>query len=285
VKLPKINSNWLLLGLALLLGGGAAYLGNSVVQQHLTDLNEQAARIHEPVNVVVAKSDLAVGDTLSGENFAVRQVPNQYTNADSVRPDDFSGLQGQRLAVAMKRGDTLLPAHVDGQGAMVFSAMVKAGRRALTFEVDAVNSVSGMLRPGDRIDLVYSGKDNTAQAQDLTRVLLANVQVLATDQTLTRRDEQSGEERAFGTITLDLAPDEAQRVVVAKAAGRLTALLRNPDDKGLSPGQVLSAGQLFQSGAASTQARTVEYLVGGAGGGPVDVQRQLTTLGVALARP
>jgi pilus assembly protein CpaB len=284
VNLPKINSNWLLLAVALLLGGGAAYLGNRVVQQHLADLNEQAARIHEPVNVVVAKRDLSVGDTISADHFAVRQVPNQYVNADSVRPNDFSSLQGQRLAVAMKRGDTLLPAHIDGQGAQVFSAVLKAGRRALTFEVDVVNSVSGMLRPGDRIDLVYSGKDSSPQSQELTRVLLANVLVLATDQTLTRRDEHTGGERAFGAITLDLAPDEAQRVVVAKAAGRLTALLRNPDDKGLSPGQVISAAQLFPSGPGAAQGPTVEYLVGGSGG-PIDVQRQLTALGVTLGKP
>jgi pilus assembly protein CpaB len=279
----RVNSNWLLLGLALLLGGGAAYLGNHVLKQRMAQIDEELRRSQEPVSVVVAKQDLAPGDAITGEHFAVRQVPREYINADTVRPDGFSALEHQRLAVAMKRGDMLLPAHADGQGAQVFSATLKQGRRAMTFEVDTVNSISGMLRPGDRIDLVYSGR-GAGVTEDVTRTLLSNLVVLATDQSVMRRDEKTGEMRSFSTVTLDLLPADAQRIIVAKQAGRLTALLRHPDDKGANPSASLSPQGLFAgsaAGASGSGGPAIEYLIGGGGGGPAAIQTQLARLAAA----
>ena len=273
----KINTNWLLLGLALALGGGAAFLGNRILQQRMQEIDETAKRNQETVAVVVAKKDLSPGDAIVGENFAVRQVPREFVNADAVVPKTFTLLERQRLAVVMKRGDMLLPVHADGQGAIVFSATLKAGRRALTFEVDTVNAISGMLRPGDRIDLVYSAKDSTVQAQDVTRTLLSNVVVLATDQSLTRRDEVTGKDRAFGTVTLDLSPLDAQRIIVAKQSGKLTALLRHPDDGANNPTAALTPAGLFQGSTAARSGLQIEYILGG-GGGLAEVQRQLATL-------
>lgn len=281
----RVNSNWLLLGLALLLGGAAAYLGNHVLKQRMAQIDEDLRRSQEPVTVVVAKIDLSPGDAIVGENFAARQVPREFVNADAIRPNGFGAIENQRLAVGMKRGDMLLPVHADGQGAQVFSATLKPGRRAMTFEVDNVNSISGMLRPGDRIDLVYSGRGTSGasgSAEEVTRTLQSNVLVLATDQSIMRRDEKTGEVRSFTAVTLDLLPVEAQRLIVAKQSGKLTALLRHPDDKlanataGLSPAGLFSASTRSGSGAATT-----EYLIGG-GGGPAAVQTQLSRLGSQL---
>lgn len=288
MNLPRINQNWLLLIVALLLGGGAAFLGNRMVQRHMEALDEEARRANQPIPVVVAKRDLLPGDSLNGENFAVRQVPREFVNADTLTPDVFGQLEHQRLAVGMKRGDMLLPAHAEGQGATVFSATLKNGRRAMTFEVDTVNSVSGMLRPGDRIDLMLSQRNTGGTQEEVTRTLLSNMVVLATDQNLKRRDEQTGQERSFSTVTLDLSPRDAQRLIVAKQAGRLTALLRHPDDQGPNPTQALTAASLFggaQRAGGAGEPLQVEYIVGGggSGGGMAGVQKQvLEALGQVL---
>lgn len=274
----RVNSNWLLLGMALLLGGAAAYLGNHMLKQRMAQIDETLRRSQEPVAVVVAKQDLVPGDAIGDAHFAVRQVPREYVNADTIRPDGFPALEQQRLAVAMKRGDMLLPAHVDGQGAQVFSATLKQGRRAMTFEVDTVNSISGMLRPGDRIDLMYSGRGGAA-GEEVTRTLLSNVVVLATDQSVMRRDEKTGEARSFSTVTLDLMPVQAQRIIVAKQSGRLTALLRHPDDQAVNPTASLSPEGLFAGTTAGTGAgSSIEYLIGGSGAGPAAVQTQVARL-------
>jgi len=286
----KINANWLLLGVALALGGAAAYLGNQMLEKRMQAIDEEAKRGREPITVVVAKRDLSPGDPIIGDSFALRQVPREYANADVVGPKAFAALEHQRLAVAMKRGDMLLPVHADGQGAMVFSATLKNGRRAMTFEVDTVNAISGMLRPGDRIDLVFTAKDSGANAPEVTRTLLSNLVVLATDQTLVRRDEQTGKDRSFTTITLDLDPREAQRIIVAKQSGRLTALLRHPDDTAPNPTTALTLAGLFGGGPPPgvARARQIEYIVGGSGGGTASVQRQFAPMAgpsAGLAQP
>ncbi len=283
MNLPRINQNWLLLLVAILLGGGAAFLGNRMVQRHMQALDEEARRANQPIPVVVAKRDLMPGDALTGENFAVRQVPREFVNADAMTPEVFANIEHQRLAMGMKRGDMLLPAHAEGQGSTVFSATLKNGRRAMTFEVDTVNSVSGMLRPGDRIDLMLSQRGDTSQ-EEVTRTLLSNMVVLATDQNLKRRDERTGQEQSFSTVTLDLSPKDAQRLIVAKQAGRLTALLRHPDDQAPNPTRALTSAGLFEGGrrgGAVGEALHVEYIVGG-GGGPAEIQKQVLE---ALARP
>jgi pilus assembly protein CpaB len=281
---PKINTNWLLLGVALALGVGAVVLSNQLIQRRMAQLEEEARRGQETVPVVVAKRDMARGDPITADAMAVRQVPREFVHETAVRPGDFAGMERQRLAVPLKRGEILLPVHSEGNGNQVFSATLKKGLRALTFEVDAVNSISGMLRPGDRIDLIYTARGTSGGPAgsdvDVTAPLMSNVSVLATDQTVTKRDLETGKERSFSTITLEVTPLDADRIIVAKESGRLTAVLRHPEDEAANTTRALTAANLSGRGTArETNGPSVEYIVGGNGrGGMAEVQWQLGRL-------
>ena len=174
--------------------------------------------------------------------------------------------------------------HSEGNGNQVFSATLKKGWRALTFEVDAVNSISGMLRPGDRIDLIYTARGISGGPAgsdvDVTAPLMSNVTVLATDQSVTKRDLETGKERSFSTITLEVSPLDADRIIVAKESGRLTAVLRHPEDESANTTRALTAANLSGRGTArETSGPSVEYIVGGNGrGGMAEVQWQLGRL-------
>lgn len=279
---PKFNSNWMLLGLAVALGIGAVVLSNQLIQRRMAELEDEAKKGQETVGVVVAKRDLARGEPISPDAMAVRQVPREFVHDSAVRPDQFAGLERQRLAVPLKRGEILLPLHSEGNGNQVFSATLKKGWRALTFEVDAVNSISGMLRPGDRIDLIYTARGATSQEGDVTAPLLSNVAVLATDQVVTKRDAETGKERSFSTVTLEVLPFDADRIIVAKEAGRLTAVLRHPEDELPNSTRPISAASLTSGSTGRTSTGPViEYIVGGANRGPAEVQVQLARLAAA----
>lgn len=271
---PKINTNWLLFLLAVVLGIGAVYLSNSLLKNRMAELEAEAKRGKEMVSVVVARRDLQRGDAITSDAVAVRQVPKEYVHHSAVTPDQFSGYENQRLASPIKRGEALLSSHAEGNGAGVFSAMLRKGARALTFEVDSVNSISGMLRPGDRIDLIYSARAADASGgPEVTVPLMSNVSVLATDQTLTKRDDGTGKMRSFSTITLEVSPLDADRIIVAKSSGRLTAVLRHPDDDTPNGTVMLTASHLMGNVSGKGQdARFVEYIVGGGSGGPAQVQ-------------
>lgn len=266
----RFNKNWLLLLAALALGGGAAYLSDRVLSDRLQALDAAARQDKDMVAVVVAKAEIPRGEAIQPALFAVRQIPREFEQSDAVTPESFEQMHHQRLAIALQRGDVLLPAHSEGLGGQVFSATLTKGRRALTIEVDTVNAVSGMLRPGDRIDLIYGVRGTDAgDSSERSLPLLSNVRVLATDQTLTKRDDGSGKERSFSTVTLDVSPREAQRIIVAKQSGRLVATLRHPDDAERNATGVITADDLTRG--ARPPVRTVEMITGG-GGSLAEVQ-------------
>ena len=267
---PRINTNWILFGLAIALGIGAVYLSNSLLKTRMAELEESAKRGQQTVDVVVATRDLQRGDPLTLEAVAVRSIPKQYVQDSAIKPDQFNAFENQRLAVPVKRGEAMLTSEVEGNGTAVFSATLRKGLRALTFEVDAVNSISGMVRPGDRIDLIFSSRGTDA-GKEMTLPLLSNVQVLATDQNLTKRDDGSGKQRSFSTVTLEVTPVDADRIIVAKAAGTLTAVLRHPEDNARNSTLAMNASQLTDGIGATSEGRVVEYIVGG-GGSMAEVQ-------------
>jgi pilus assembly protein CpaB len=274
---PKINSNWLLLGAALVLGVGAVYLSNALIQRRMAQLEEDAKRGQQTMQVVVANRDLGIGDTLRAEDVAIREIPAEFVHHTAIQPSQFEQYEHKRLSAPLRRGEALLQGHAEGNGANVFSATLKKGLRALTFEVDTVNSISGMLRPGDRIDLIYSArptsKGGASGGEEITFPLMSGVIILATGQSVTKRDPVDGRERTFSTVTLEVNPLDAERIIVAKNAGRLTALLRHPDDVATNNTRRLSPEQLLGGqGRGDTPEHYVEYLVGGGGRGAAEVQ-------------
>lgn len=220
----RLDRTWALLGLAL----GAGLLAALAARQYLSG---QVAAIEaksrtETIRLVVAQSDLASGVTLSSDNLAVREVPLTWAHSAAVRPEEFQRVQGERLSHPMRSGEMLMWSQVEGRQAPTFSARVAAGRRAVTVPVDEISSISGLLEPGDRID-VYASLERGGVRQSVP--VLTHVRVLATGQ---RASDEPGrvERRLYSTVTLDVDPQQARNLILARESGRITAMLRNPED-------------------------------------------------------
>jgi pilus assembly protein CpaB len=262
LKRPQLNRNWLMLGGAIVLGIIATVLSQRVLKDHMAQIDERERRLHKPVSVVVAKQDLPRGTQIQPAMFALRNVPADYVHASSVKPDQFGQYVGQRLGSALKQGEALLQVHMESNTA-VFSSILENGNRALTTEVDEVNSISGLLRPTDHIDLMATahGSGNSSQAET-TFALLSNVEVLATGQ-VTRKAEGTNQARMYTTITLSVSPEDAQRIVVAKNSGKLTAVLRNPDDVRPNSIRAMSIDDVVPKKPKAANQLAVQYIVGG----------------------
>lgn len=268
--------------LALLGVAALGFAGLSVVlaDRHISEAivrQQGAAKATPPVTVpvVVAKFDLVAGEAVSADNMAVRPVPVDLAPGSALRPEQFDAKVGMRLARGLRSGEPLLseilqPAETGG-----LSARVRQGIRALTIAVDDVNAVSGMLRPGDRIDLLFSARAqgvDAGAAVESARVLVQNVAVLATGRQLRPGADESAT-RPFTSITVELSPEDATRLVVAQRAGRITALLRNPDDRFAVSSAPIDAHALLGTAPKSPvlSQRPVapagpEVIVGGVGG-------------------
>jgi pilus assembly protein CpaB len=173
-------------------------------------------------------------------------------------------------------------AQLEGQRAPTFSTRLTPGRRAVTVPVDEISSLSGMVEPGDLIDIVVSAKKD---ARNFTFTLLQSVQVLATG-TKASQDEKDPEGRAriFTTITLDTTPEDAKRVIAAREVGRVTALLRAPNDTGSVSRQRSDAQALL--GLADGFSATGSSVPVIYGGGPItDGHRMKARSGTDLDLP
>ncbi len=230
------HRNKLLMSAALLCGGVAVYAGSQYVNEQV---QAERARLQVPdqqtVEVVVASAALVPGDTISAANMAVRSVPVDYVPSGAVTPDQFEALDGQRLMQPMHPGEILSAHALESADRQMFSSRVRPGIRAMTISVDEINSISGMLQPGDRVDLLLTARPPSADgrgeaAHDATVPLLQNLLVMATGRQVRPGDAGEGEGRSFSAVTVEVTPEQAQRLIVAQRAGRLTAVLRNPGD-------------------------------------------------------
>ena len=261
LKMPKINPNWLRLAGAIALGVVATGLSYKILQDRKAQIDAAARGAHKMVSVVVPKRDLPRGTPIQPSMFALRQIPAEFVHASSVTPERFGQYVGQKLGAGLKNGEALLEIHLESTTA-VFSATLENGNRALTTEVDEINSISGMLRPSDRIDLMATAHGTGAKATDVTFPLLSNVEVLATGQ-VTRRSDGTNQPHTYTTITLSVSPEDAQRIVVAKNSGRLTAVLRNPDDARPSKMSAMNIDDVLPKTPSAGHRIAVQYIVGG----------------------
>lgn len=267
MKLPllkkfKPGKTWIVLGVALSIGLLAALAARSYLSSRMEAI--EARGKGKMVNVVVAKRDLSRGAKLSEDSIAVRAIPADYAQSLAVTPDAFDRIDGQVLAYPVKSGEMILWGLMEGKKVPTFSTRVETGHRAMTVPVDEINSISGLLEPGDIVDLIAT---IDKKGKKITFPLLQSVQVIATGQRSVD-DPKSGQRREYSTVTFDITPEQAQNVIVARDAGKITALLRNPQDTQIYGKKWDVAALLGLKGAAKDGGmddRQVPVLYGGRG--------------------
>ena len=276
----RINKTWIIFILAVVFGLLALVLTRSYLASREKALVDAAQDLSKKAMtlVVVPTKDMPPGTVLDASQLATREVPSEFINADAIRPDDIAGYFGQKLAWPVTHGAPLLKSQIDPSG-RAFSSVLKDGTRALTIQVDEVNSTSGMTVPGNHIDLLLVRQVGEA---DEVRPLFQNLLVLATGQVVqgseTPMEGPAGQERkAYSTLTLELTPEQSARMVLAQKLGTLRAVLRGTDDKAMSAQNAVGVNDLFgapaprsgrPSAVAAGAARParpahVEFIIGG----------------------
>jgi len=233
------NKSFLVLIVSVVLGLVAALVARSYMSNRIEEI--ESGHKGKLIEVVVAKADLERGAILTPETVAIRQIPVDFAHEQAITPATYDAAAGETLAFAVKSGQLILWPMLQEKKAPAFSHRVEVGRRAMTVPVDEISSISGMLEPGDMIDLMVTVDRS---GRKITLPLLQNVQVLATGQR-SIDDPKSGERREYSTVTLDTTPKQAQQVIAAREEGRITALLRNPQDKEMLADAALNLDSLL----------------------------------------
>ena len=197
------------------------------------------------VHVVVASRDLPAGSVVNTSTMSVRPVPKSYVNSDIFTPSQFDSIQGAILIKPLQHGKMLAQDYIDLKIPKDFSGTIQSGHRAVTIQVDELNSISGMIRPGNFIDLFTRLSSSSlpsagsAKGGDVVIPVLVDVLVLATDKISARPNEDEYKNlnnrergRTYNTMTLEVTPKEAALIAIAESRGELIAALRNTADTG-----------------------------------------------------
>lgn len=207
--------------LSMLLGAGCLLVYMQQYERHVTGGSF--------VDVAVVTQDVPLGAVLESAMLATQQMPERYVEHRHVRASDLPRVLGVRVSSALQGGETLVWSDlVTTEEHRDLSSLVRDGQRAVSIEADSTSTFGGLLRPGDRVDVVMTNRQGT---DDVATTILQNVLVLAlgadTGAELRRdRDRPS----RVSQVTLSMTLEQSQTLAVAAARGRLTLVLRNPDD-------------------------------------------------------
>lgn len=231
--------------LALIFAGLAGWGTLSYLNSREAELREAAASMDGPaVDVVVASTSVAPGESITLDNMAIAEVPQKYLPQDAIGPAEFELYAEKTILVPLDPGRPLLKSYISGLSHQSsFSAQLKEGWRAMTLSVDELNAVAGMLEAGDFIDLVISGEQESGGLEApnyALRRLMERVEVLATG-TMTRLDAKYAKANGvypddpfYGTITIAVPAYLVTEILMAREKDTLNILLRHPEDKSVA---------------------------------------------------
>lgn len=195
---------------------------------------EQRVSGGDSIPVVVASDSIALGQILSEEMLAIREIPESYIDARHIRASDVDKAIGIRTTMGLGAQEAILwtDLAVASQEHRVLSGLVKKGMRAVTVRIKQASSLSTMLRPGDRIDLLLRA---TRSEGPVVMPLLQNVLILAVGSDIGSQhamDEGNLVDKVMGAadLTLSVTIKQAQVLTLAEGEGSLSASLRNPND-------------------------------------------------------
>ena len=213
--------------LPLVAGAVMAGIALTAASRRIATVEKDLHSRSNPVEVVVAASSIAAGETFHEGNLARKSIPAWGTGERNVPAAEFGLLLGGRSKNPVGPGEPVLWTDVEEPfDTEPFSRGITPGRRALTIVVDASSSFAGLLHPGDRVDLLCEpdGKGNGGHplwVRDLT--------VGAVDRNRNRLGKPV-DSPDIATVTLLVTPSEGARIASSAGSGRIHWFLRNPED-------------------------------------------------------
>ena len=177
--------------------------------------------------VVVAAVDLPEGHVLVAEDAKVVNLPR-----DVVPPGGFTSVDsvvGRVTRIPVFTGEALVPGRMApvGSGAGL-EVKISPGERAMSIRIDEVQSLSGLVQPNSRVDVLVSIREEGAGAQQRAKLFMSNMRVLSVGTQMERGAD--GRPSNATTATLEVTPSEAEQLLIASGQGRIQLVLRGYGD-------------------------------------------------------
>jgi len=235
--------------LALVIATGGSILLYRWLQVKTSPDKKVETEEGKAVQVVVAAVDLTWGAKLKKE--MLKTVPFLQESLPTGYQTDPEAIEGRVLIVSLKANEPVMESKLAPTSVTVggVSALLKTGMRAIAVKGDKVIGISGFIEPGNRVDVLVTIQDPKTK-QEVTKLVLDNVLVLATGTDVEERKD--GKPNPVDVYTLEVNPEQGEKLTLAASRGRLQFALRNVTDN--EP--VLTKGATILSTLASLRGET-----------------------------
>lgn len=203
----------------------------------LSNLNKPAEA--ERTSVVVAVVDIPENVTITADMVTVTAVPTEAVLPHAVT--DVSMVVGSVLKADVFAGEQILMGRLVRVGEIsngTLAYLVSPGMRAITIAVDETGGLAGMIKPGNRVDIIAqyqvemqvyrAGGGTETKMIPVAKLLLQNIEVLTVDRVMSKDGKPEGE--SYTTVTLEVTPEQAVQLSYSENTGLLRAILRSPLD-------------------------------------------------------
>lgn len=236
--------------LSLAIGLGAAIVAATWVQHK----GETATS-----KVVVAAVDIELGSRINPQMVKAVEWPSGNMPEGSF--NDPQVLSDRVVKTSVLRGEAILDsklAPVGTKGGL--SAVIKEGKRAITVRVNDVIGVAGFALPGNYVDVVVSTqKDSTSgEGKQISKIVLHRILVLAVAQEANRDDTKP---KVVSAVTLEVTPEQAERLDLARSVGTLSLVLRNQVDNQTIETSGITKRQLLMNGLVEEEPEAMPHAI------------------------
>ena len=182
-------------------------------------------------NVVVAKKEIQLGEKITAEHLGLAPIPNGSAPEGVFRKMDQLVGRVAITPIGVREVITKLKLAPEGMGAGL-SAVIPEGYRAMTVKVDDVVGVSGFVMPGSFVDVVavIVPVGDADSKGPISKIVLQNIKVLASGPKIDSPDNQR-EPTSVKAVTLQVTPEQAEKLVLAANQGKLQLVMRNYSDQ------------------------------------------------------
>ncbi|MCC1481993.1 Flp pilus assembly protein CpaB [Roseibaca sp. Y0-43] len=218
------------------LAGVAAYQTQNYISGMQAELVEARANANTAtmVNVFLAKRPMTYGEVLTREDVLVAPFPD-YAVPENALTDVaqlFPGNTDERIVLrTMDEKEMILASKLTAPGKEAgITSHLSAGMRAFTIPVNQISGVAGFLRPGDHVDVFWSGRRNGNE--EFTQLIQSQLRIIAVDQSADM--DRTDKVRVASNVTVEATPEQAAALALAQGSGRLSLALVGVGDTEVS---------------------------------------------------
>ena len=185
----------------------------------------------QTAKILVANMEINTGEVIGAQMVRLEEWPKGTVPEGAITK--LEDIDGARPRQRIFTGEPILEAKLIATGEMAEDASLRLreGYRAVSVKVSSDQSVTGLIRPGDRVDVLAYLRKSADIPQTMTKTVLETARVFAVNDKLDRSIDDDGKGIKVSTVTLEVKPQDVERLMLANQLGKILLSVRRPDDE------------------------------------------------------